>query len=134
MMVTMRWVLTLWLFIGCGSDEDAASEGAAQSDAEDTAGQRDTGSAGFLADCEDAADVTWDNWGQSSWAEASSPPGYFQADYSHPPAPAGRGYLPPPPPPSQYQPQSFLSQYSGGGYQAGYSQYGAGKYGTHFSR
>ena len=65
MMVTMRWVLTLWLFIGCGSDEDAASEGAAQSDAEDTAGQRDTGSAGFLADCEDAADVTWDNWGQS---------------------------------------------------------------------
>ena len=65
MMVPMRWVLTLWLFIGCGSDEDAASKGAALSDADDTAVQPDTGSTGSLADCEDAADVTWYNWGQS---------------------------------------------------------------------
>ena len=65
MMVVMRWVLIFGLSVGCGSHKGAVSDGAASTDAEDTAVEQDTGPAGPTAGCEDAAEVTWDNWGQS---------------------------------------------------------------------
>ena len=65
MMIVMRWVLTLWLLVGCGTDKGAASDDDSSADAEDTAGVQDTGPDGPTAGCEDAAEVTWDNWGQS---------------------------------------------------------------------